>query len=222
MEFSGCVLWLHAEKGVTIATGVSNWADQSGAGNHATQGTGALQPTWVSSGKVGGRANLRFNGTSQYLAMPSIPVAAWTLAMVHTVDSKQGFGGVISNKSAGVVGFVIPNSSSTAYLAERIIRWDGTTETGKTWNTATGMALPLSAKSYVYTSDFTTFKVDDTQLSPLADGGTGWANALTIGAAAGACVGMDLAEVMLWNRVLTAAELLQLRKQMIAAWGVRG
>lgn len=44
-SIAGCVLWLRADLGVTIATGVNAWADQSGVGNNVTQGTGSKQPT---------------------------------------------------------------------------------------------------------------------------------------------------------------------------------
>jgi hypothetical protein len=38
-------LWVRADLGITIGTGVSAWADQSGNGNSFTQGTGGSQPT---------------------------------------------------------------------------------------------------------------------------------------------------------------------------------
>ena len=45
-------LWLDAAdtSTITIATGVSQWADKSGNGRHATQATSANQPTYISSG----------------------------------------------------------------------------------------------------------------------------------------------------------------------------
>jgi hypothetical protein len=58
---------------ITIATGVSQWNDLSGAGNHLKQGTGAAQPT-VSSGGI------LFNGTSQFLK-----ATAFTLNQPETV-----------------------------------------------------------------------------------------------------------------------------------------
>jgi hypothetical protein len=47
-QLAGCVLWLRADLGITIGTGVSAWADQSGTGDsnkNVTQGTGSQQPT---------------------------------------------------------------------------------------------------------------------------------------------------------------------------------
>lgn len=49
-KFSGCALWLAADKGVTTVDGnVSSWADQSGNNRHATQDIVANRPTVVSN-----------------------------------------------------------------------------------------------------------------------------------------------------------------------------
>lgn len=59
--------WFRSDLGVTIGTGVSQWSDQSGRGNHVTQGTGAQQPTYV-AGVLNGKPVLRFaNASSQFL-----------------------------------------------------------------------------------------------------------------------------------------------------------
>lgn len=42
-------IWLRADRGITVATGVSSWADQSGNGNHFVQATSVRQPAFVSS-----------------------------------------------------------------------------------------------------------------------------------------------------------------------------
>lgn len=67
----GCKLWLDATKGVTKdgSNLVSQWNDQSGNGNHATQGTGANQPTWTAaSSGINGNPFLAFSSaSSQYM-----------------------------------------------------------------------------------------------------------------------------------------------------------
>lgn len=60
-------LWLKADAGVTTATGVSQWNDQSGNGLNATQVTGANQPTF-SANSLNFNPTLQFNGTSHRLA----------------------------------------------------------------------------------------------------------------------------------------------------------
>jgi hypothetical protein len=66
--------WYRADLGITIATGVSSWADQSGNARHATQGTGGLQPSLQAS-YIGGKPGVKFTG-SQYL-----PITLNSLAM---------------------------------------------------------------------------------------------------------------------------------------------
>ena len=46
-QLTGLTLWLDADEGVTVATGVSLWEDQSTTGNDMVQGTPALQPSLV-------------------------------------------------------------------------------------------------------------------------------------------------------------------------------
>lgn len=46
----GCQLWLRADLGITISTGVSQWNDQSGTGHNVTQATTGNQPTYFTSG----------------------------------------------------------------------------------------------------------------------------------------------------------------------------
>jgi len=68
----GCVLWLRADLGTTIATGVSQWNDQSGTGDsnkNCAQATGSAQPTLnVMDGQYNNQATLSFaSGSSQRL-----------------------------------------------------------------------------------------------------------------------------------------------------------
>jgi hypothetical protein len=67
----GLVLWLDAGKGITEASGVSMWEDQSGNGNHAEQGTESFQPTYVEYG-LNDKPFVSFPGGEKYLRHPSI------------------------------------------------------------------------------------------------------------------------------------------------------
>lgn len=88
-----CVLWLRADLGVTIATGVSSWADQSGAGlvTGVTQATGANQPTYsTGDSNFAGRPSLGFAG-SQFLTSvthtQAQPITTYAVASVTTEAS---------------------------------------------------------------------------------------------------------------------------------------
>lgn len=65
---SSLALWLRADLGVTLnGATVSAWADQSGNGRHATQGTAANQPTYqATDADFAGAPSIRFNTTTAY------------------------------------------------------------------------------------------------------------------------------------------------------------
>ena len=62
-DVSGLRLWLAAEAGVetNASGGVTNWLDQSGAGQHAVQGAETSQPQVV-AGALNGKPALTFDG----------------------------------------------------------------------------------------------------------------------------------------------------------------
>ena len=70
-------LWLDAADTSTITSGtpVSQWADKSGNGNHATQGTAANQPV-TGNRTVNGVNALDFNGSSHVMALPDGTIPA--------------------------------------------------------------------------------------------------------------------------------------------------
>lgn len=59
--------WCRADLGVTIGTGVSAWADQSGNPNHYLQGTGAAQPSWGATAGPNGTPGITFDGSNDIL-----------------------------------------------------------------------------------------------------------------------------------------------------------
>ena len=67
------IAYFDAALGVTIATGVSAWANQNGiAGRDVTQGTGANQPTYSASDpNFGGQPSLTFDGVNDVLSAAS-------------------------------------------------------------------------------------------------------------------------------------------------------
>ncbi len=61
-------LWLKADAGVTLgynSTAVSAWEDQSGSGNHASQGTSGSQPQWMQN--TGGMPVMKFDGVNDFI-----------------------------------------------------------------------------------------------------------------------------------------------------------
>jgi hypothetical protein len=93
-SLSGCVLWLRADLGVTLnGSTVSAWADQSSAGNHASQGTAANQPTYSATSGPGSTSGITFDGTADYLAANGVASTfsgtdkAWTVILSAKLPS---------------------------------------------------------------------------------------------------------------------------------------
>src|SRR5262249_24517286 len=68
----GLQLWLKTEFGVETSSGaVLNWADLSGNSNDASQSSSSLRPT-LQTDAVNGQSAIGFNGSSQFLQLPSM------------------------------------------------------------------------------------------------------------------------------------------------------
>lgn len=68
-KLNGLLIWLRSDLGITIGTGVSTWADQSGNGNNVTQATGSRQPAYTTSSAVfNNRPCLRGDGVDDVLS----------------------------------------------------------------------------------------------------------------------------------------------------------
>lgn len=82
-----CMLWLRADMGITLGTGVAAWADMSGQGNTVAQSFLSLQPSLLAS-SINGLPAVQGNGTTQYLVTPgnlsSVPNSFFAVAKATT------------------------------------------------------------------------------------------------------------------------------------------
>lgn len=100
-QIAGCDWWLRADLGVTLnGSDVSAWADQSGSGFNASQGTSAQQPAFIASGQnskpaIRGHTNaskMSVAGMSTPTSMSLFVVLSKTAnASVYVLD--EGVGG---------------------------------------------------------------------------------------------------------------------------------
>ncbi len=115
MPFDGMRLWLKADAGLAIG-GVGQWSDQSGRANHATQASGANQPTLVTN-VLNGRPVVRFSGT-QYLSLPNLMSGASAgdgFVVVKSIEPTSGVRvGLWSLGSYADINFY-PDSDGTIY-----------------------------------------------------------------------------------------------------------
>lgn len=134
---AGIKLHYDAALGVTSAASrVSQWNDQSGNGNHVTQGTGANQPLLVASATPAGTPAIQYDTTARQMArLASATVASgavWTWFGVVQVtangimwirNNNAGTAGVRVNSTAGnKVLFV--ESASTLTDGARTSNWE--------------------------------------------------------------------------------------------------
>lgn len=92
---SGLVLALDAYLGITLGTGVSQWSDQSGSGNHFLQATAGKQPSYSTFNT---RPVVRFDGTDDVL-------------------QKTGFSGLAADADSTTF-IVVKNSAVTGFMFE--------------------------------------------------------------------------------------------------------
>lgn len=116
-----------ADNVYTSASAVSQWSDQSGAGNHATQSTLANMPTWSPSS--GGRAQLRFGGNPQYMA-----TATGASNVAHTLFVAIRLL-VLPSAYCGALAFGTVNGTGTCSVL-------GADATNKWWYGAAGQGYP--------------------------------------------------------------------------------
>lgn len=103
-DIAGCQLWLKADAGITKdgSNYVSQWADQSGNGNHAVQATGSAQPLWVDN-QLNGKPILRFNN-AQYLLGSLIQAnTKISIFIVSKIASYNDYDRIYALKEVGIL-----------------------------------------------------------------------------------------------------------------------
>lgn len=218
----GLQLWLRGDKGTTIATGVSTWADQSVGGNNATQATGAKQPTYATP-------LLSSDGTKALQLDQQIVTGAMTLAVDFKFDSVP----------VGIVSLLTLTMSATKTFFELVCVPTGAPYTKLTWigkvqasTAGVGFTPTLDTSNHrliiTYTGGTNT---DTAQYTALFDGasqtvsassniartatdlGSLFARLDSTGAVSSGAT-MSMRELVLCNRVLSTTEIAQLDSYM--------
>ena len=238
---TGTQLWLDASDSDTITEvggAVSQWDDKSGKGNDATQGTGANQPT-VNTAAQNGRDTITWDGINDVLqitaaaSINNIYASGGTTFTVHIPTSTGGGGfGRIVDKDAGSGNTLFLHAESGGMCEPRFIQSFDTTEGD--WSTTVKSITIGSANltTLVYdassTSNNPTFKTNgsaDTTAetsAPVGSSDDDSANALNIGNRGALDRGYDgdIAEVISYDRTLTATEITNVENYLTAKWGI--
>jgi hypothetical protein len=230
-NISGAVLWVDASQitGLTNNEPVATVSDLSGAGNILTQATAGVRPLYITN-ILNGRAILRFDGTDDLLASAASFGSNNTLsgdceASVFVVYRKSastkghilGWGDVnVANASFGVYDdgsirawafaggqvFYFSSFGTTSFIVREFHKSAGAINT-------TSISIRNGASDAAGGSASSTPAVDGSQLFCLGR----WANS-------GAYFQGDVAEVVIYNRKLTAAEQSQVRGYLNNKWSV--
>jgi len=130
LDLPGLQLWLRGDLGITIATGVSVWADQSGSGNNVVQASGSLQPAY-NTVTINGQLCVVGNGTNQYLQSGSSAFNTGALTVLFV--AQQTVGGSthvpLSFQISGhnIWGCVF-NGAASNFLIDSLVLPTGTTD----------------------------------------------------------------------------------------------
>jgi len=118
---------VQSDLGITIGTGVSAWADQSGNGNNYSQATGSKQPA-RNAAALNGFATVQTDGIDDQLDAASINMAApgstpfcyYIVARTLTWTSGKGFCGNTSGTAAGVLSMQVATPALSMYCGSNV------------------------------------------------------------------------------------------------------
>lgn len=215
---SNLVLALDAQLGITVATGVSQWSDQSPQENHLLQGTTSKQPA-VSTNN--GFASVSFDGTDDDMKKSS--------ATGFTNDGDFTFFSVHKWNTTGVSGAIFEASVGTtvntgvAWMQE----FFGTNRLN--WRRLSGDARDLTIPTTTHVWEGTStptnrelFKDGTSRATDTSTRTIGTINHITIGALVfnGYYLDGHIHSVLVFNTVLSAGQRSTIRSRLGARWGV--
>lgn len=214
-RLSGLRLWLDSSDLSSItkdgSNNVSVWGDKSGGNNDATQGTGANQPTWVAD-QLNGKSIIRFN--DDRMVTPDINLTDFTGFVVFNntniypigsgdVDTllyHEGAGARPQIQSAnGFIDISEPQFGTENITANRYINGQSVLN-----------RHPLSANNYYISSVINT-------------GGYSHNGQFGIGGRVDTDIFKhigDIAEIIIYNRALSAAERTLVENYLSNKWGI--
>jgi hypothetical protein len=228
---SNLLLWLRSDVGVTSASGkVSAWADQSGNSNNASQTTGTLQPS-LTTGAInsGVLPTIAFNGTSQYMSLPSDFANLTSGVSVFVVLDRTSTTGTD-------VAFTCGNASNAnAVIAETTGQNAELVCNGGTNSNVTTTNTPITANTYLLleetyapgsTNGTGTIYVNGVQKAQATNMVSTLANTTRSSNLVGTGIGLsnyftgNIAEVLVYSAPLTASQRAMIESYVLSKYGV--
>jgi hypothetical protein len=228
-------LWLDANLASSFTYSSSNvissWADQSGNGRNATQATVANQPSLVAS-VINSKPVVRFDATNDALAWTEYnPGGDRSVFMVFrnasTITSSGSFA-VMSSSGANFPMYVVGLGNQTGGISGEVFALLGVSSGGAQikgqYNTSS-VAAGNHQYNWTQNSSYAVSARFDKATLSLTTAPAGDFNSATypgfIGVITGADgISLDVAEVLVYDRVLSGGEITTIESYFATKWGV--
>ncbi len=224
-NLSGLQLWFDASDASTISivTGVSQWRDKSGNANHASQATGAKQPT-VASAALNGKDTLAFAGASQQIFDLTTVITAVTATDAWSVFA--------IGKRAAASQYVAPLGSTDGAQNScfpLLLNIDGKFYGASSSKVSTSSIAYNNSTLYHKmavlhrTDDTFDLFFDGAQITETESAGARRPNWGQVGGALGASdayTNGNIAEILYYNKLLTTNEVANISAYFQNKWGI--
>ena len=209
-------LFLRSDLGTSTTTNntaLTTWSDQSGNSNNATQGTAGNRPTYLTN-QLNGFPAIRFNGTSNFLASPSVfPTSSdYTKFVIGRISNTSDHNNFFSGSSGHAMFMLIGSLAPKLYQ-------------GGTFVTSS-ISIPLNTFRVLSGTFINSSRLGEIFVSG-SSGGTGTAgsvnsdNTMQIGAFGGvSLLAGDVAEVIGYNYRLNSAQRILVENYLAAKYGL--
>lgn len=219
IPFNGLQAWYDAA--TTPLGAVASWADRSGKGNSATQGTGGLQPI-NTAGQKNGLPCLLFNGSNLVLpaALYPLPNGGNSIFCVSARTSETGASDFLFNFSTGSGGLdnFLAYDNAAGQVDYRNFNAGGTQAT---INGLTNTNFQILMGSFNGTTAETVASnngIAGTNTgSAVATIDRAWIGARTNGGTSH--IG-PIGEIIMYNRLLSSAETILVNRYLSAKWAI--
>ena len=196
---NGLQLWLRADQGITLATGVSQWNDLSGNGNNLSQSTVGLRPAYnATDAAYNNQPTLSFSAVANTVIGGGSITHAQPYTIIFVGDSALAGSSII--ESGGTYSGLYTFGPGAGYICF----YAGTGQQSNTGITSKSVVAAVfnGASSSIYVNN------SSTPVFSANPGSGGLSGAINIGntGLAGPFTG-NIAEVLIYNSVLSTTQL---------------
>jgi len=217
-QISGALLWLRGDLGITLnGANVSSWADQSGSGNTATQGTAADQPAYAPIG-INGVPAILGNGTSTYLKTPSMSVP--TTTTIFTVVQPLGTGNTLRILDMDNVTAYYLGTDATPGAHYKLIVANNTSPYGTAVAGSTVNAPSIVSATYDGTNGTVYYNVTTSSSCPFPNPSGSLPMYIMTGYFIGDYWNGYVAEILMYSSLLSMASQRQIYRYLGARYGI--